>query len=123
MRKLLVCLLSLPLALVAQDINGKWAGEIKHGGDSKKAAITVSLEFSTTAGVVSGKGIENKGAKPDKLKILNLKITGQTVVFETSRKTKDGTEVIEWAGTIKGSEMSLKSPKKKNPLLMTLKKS
>jgi hypothetical protein len=124
MKKLFVSLLVLPLVLAAQNVNGKWVGEIKNSAeDAKQTTIAISLDLSVTSGVLSGTGTEAKGKKPDKVKLLNGKIMGQTVVFETSRTTKDGSEIVKWTGILKGSEMTLKSAKKKNPQVMTLKKS
>ena len=123
MKRLFLSLLLLALPVLAQDISGKWAGEIKRTGKkANEGPIAISFEFKVAGNVLGGTGEEAKGKKPDKLKVVEGKITGQTIAFKSSHKTDNGAELVEWTGTVTGNVITLTSGKKKNPQHMTLKK-
>jgi hypothetical protein len=105
-------LLVIALGLFAADVTGKWTYEMagRQGGNPRPVTLNLKADGSKLTGTVSGmmgRGGGGGGTPPD-MEIMNGKVDGNNVSFETKMEFNGNTRVTKYEGTLAGDELKLK---------------
>jgi hypothetical protein len=87
------------LGAMAADVNGKYTGEMQ----GRNGAQTVTMNFTTASGTVTGTVSNPRGG--DDFKIENGKIDGDTITFTTTMQMGDNQMVTKYTGKISGDSI------------------
>jgi hypothetical protein len=105
-------LLVVALGLFAADVTGKWTYEMagRQGGQPRPVTLNLKADGSKLTGTVSGmmgRGGGGGGTPPD-MEIMNGKVDGNNVSFETKMEFNGNTRVTKYEGALAGDELKLK---------------
>lgn len=105
-------LLVVALGLFAADVTGKWTYEMagRQGGNPRPVTLNLKADGSKLTGTVSGmmgRG-GGGGGTPPEMQIMNGKVDGNNVSFETKMEFNGNTRVTKYEGTLAGDELKLK---------------
>lgn len=105
-------LLVVALGLFAADVTGKWTYEMagRQGGNPRPVTLNLKADGSKLTGTVSGmmgRGGGGGGTPPD-MEIMNGKVDGNNVSFETKMEFNGNTRVTKYEGALAGDELKLK---------------
>jgi len=105
-------LLVIALGLFAADVTGKWTYEMagRQGGNPRPVTLNLKADGSKLTGTVSGmmgRGGGGGGTPPD-MEIMNGKVDGNNVSFETKMEFNGNTRVTKYEGTLAGDDLKLK---------------
>jgi hypothetical protein len=100
------------LGAFAADVTGKWTYEMagRQGGNPRPVTLNLKADGSKLTGTVSGmmgRGGGGGGTPPD-MEIMNGKVDGNNVSFETKMEFQGNTRVTKYEGTLAGDELKLK---------------
>lgn len=104
-------LLVVALGAFAADITGKWTYEMagRQGGNPRPVTLNLKADGSKLTGTVSGMmGRGGGGGAPADMEIMNGKVDGDKVSFETKAEFNGNTRVTKYEGTLTGGELKLK---------------
>jgi hypothetical protein len=98
-------LLVVALGVFAADVTGKWTFEQagRQGGTPRTITLNLKADGSKLTGTVGGMG--RGGAD---MEIMNGKVDGSNVSFETKMEMNGNTRVTKYEGTLSGDELKLK---------------
>ena len=95
---LFVCLFAI--AVIAQSVDGKWAGEVQGGRGPQPVTLTLKADGDKLTGtVVGGRG----GEAP----IQEGTISGTALKFKSQQQGRGGQVTFNWSGTLKGDEIAM----------------
>lgn len=104
LKKVLLVAFVFALALMAADVTGKYAGEMKQnfGGQERVTKLTFDLKAAgaTLTGTVTTEGGQG-GPRASEIK--EGKVDGNKVSFVTEREGKQGMQKVNFEGTIDGA--------------------
>ena len=105
-------LLVVALGAFAADVTGKWTYEQagRQGGNPRTITMNLKADGSKLTGTVSGmmgRGGGGGGTPPD-MEIMNGKVDGNNVSFETKMEFNGNTRVTKYEGTLSGTDLKLK---------------
>ena len=94
-----VCMFAI--AVIAQSVDGKWAGEVQGGRGPQQVTLTLKADGGKLTGSVTGRGGENP--------IQEGTIAGTALKFKTQQQGRGGGNPItlNWSGTLKGDEIAM----------------
>ena len=89
------------VVVIAQSVDGKWAGEVQGGRGPQPVTLTLKADGGKLTGtVVGGRG----GESP----IQEGTISGTALKFKTQQAGRGGAQVtFSWSGTLKGDEIAM----------------
>ena len=94
----IVC--AFAIAVIAQSVDGKWAGEVQGGRGPQQVNLTLKADGGKLTGSVMGRGGENP--------IQDGTISGTALKFKTKQQGRGGNEItLNWTGTLKGDEIAM----------------
>lgn len=97
---LLLCLVGMPLAAVAQgSIDGKWSGEVPGGRGPQQVTLTLKAEGGKLTGSVAG-------GRGGEIPIEEGTISNGMLKFKTKQMGRGGEITLNWSGTLKGDEIA-----------------
>jgi hypothetical protein len=93
---------------MAADVSGKWTYQQpgRGGGDPVPITITLKADGASLTGSVPSMG--RGGAPGTPSEIMNGKVDGDKVYFETKRTTQNGESITKYEGVVSGDTMKLK---------------
>jgi hypothetical protein len=96
---ILVCMFAI--AVIAQSVDGKWAGEVQGGRGPQMVTLTLKADGGKLTGSVTGRGGENP--------ISDGTISGTALKFKTQQQGRGGGNpvTLNWSGTLKGDEIAM----------------
>jgi hypothetical protein len=96
---LFVC--AFAIAVIAQSVDGKWAGEVQTGRGPQPVTLSLKADSGKLTGtVVAGRG----GEAP----VQEGTISGNALRFKTQQTGRGGAQVtFNWSGTLKGDEIAM----------------
>ena len=96
---ILVCMFAI--AVIAQSVDGKWAGEVQGGRGPQMVTLTLKADGGKLTGTVTGRGGENP--------ISDGTISGTALKFKTQQQGRGGGNpvTLNWSGTLKGDEIAM----------------
>jgi opacity protein-like surface antigen len=95
---LIVC--ACAIAVIAQSVDGKWAGEVQGGRGPQQVAMTLKADGGKLTGTVTGRGGD--------IPIQEGTISGTALKFKTQQQGRGGAQVtFSWSGTLKGDEIAM----------------
>jgi hypothetical protein len=107
-------LLVVALGAFAADVTGKWTYEMagRQGGNPRPVTLNLKADGSKLTGTVSGMmgrgGGGGGGTPPADMEIMNGKVDGDKVSFETKMEFNGNTRVTKYEGALAGNELKLK---------------
>jgi len=105
-------LLVVALGAFAADVTGKWTFEQagRQGGTPRTVTLDLKADGSKLTGTVTGGGGRGGGGggAPTPTEIMNGKVDGNNVSFETKMEYNGNTRVTKYEGTLSGSDLKLK---------------
>jgi hypothetical protein len=89
------------IAVIAQSVDGKWAGEVQGGRGPQPVTLTLKADGDKLTGtVVGGRGGE--------VPIQEGTISGNALKFKTQQQGRGGNQLtLNWSGTLKGDEIAM----------------
>ena len=105
-------LLVVALGVFAADVTGKWTYEMagRQGGNPRPVTLNLKADGSKLTGTVTGmmgRG-GGGGGTPPEMEIMNGKVDGNNVSFETKMEFQGNTRITKYDGTLAGDELKLK---------------
>ena len=106
-------LLVVALGAFAADVTGKWTFEQagRQGGTPRTVTLDLKADGSKLTGTVTG-GMGGRGGggggAPAPTEIMNGKVDGDNISFETKMEYNGNTRVTKYEGTVSGSDLKLK---------------
>ena len=94
---LVVC--AAVIAVIAQSVDGKWAGEVQGGRGPQQVNLTLKADGAKLTGTVTGRGGE--------IPIEEGSISGSALKFKTKQIGRGGEITLNWTGTLKGDEIAM----------------
>src|SRR5262245_2963717 len=94
---LFVC--AFVIAVIAQSVDGKWAGEVQGGRGPQQVTVTLKADGGKLTGTVTGRGGE--------IPIEEGTISGSALKFKSKQMGRGGEIVLNWTGTLKGDEIAM----------------
>lgn len=100
--RLLMLSCVLAVAAYAADATGKWTAEMpgRNGGNPTTQTITLKADGGALTGSVSGRNGDTA--------IVNGKVDGDTVTFDVTRDTPNGSMTMHYTGKVAGDEIKFK---------------
>jgi hypothetical protein len=95
-----VCMFALPFVVLAQGVNGKWAGEIQGGRGPQQVTLTLKAEGTTLTGTVAG-------GRGGEVPIAEGTFADNALKFKTTQQGRGGQVTFAWTGTLKGDEIAM----------------
>ena len=101
-------LLVLAIGAFAADVSGKWTYEApgRGGNPGRPVTITLKQDGSKLTGSVPGMG--RGGAEAPAMEVMNGKVDGDKISFETKAEFNGQTRITKYEGTMAGEELKLK---------------
>lgn len=95
-----VCMFAI--AVIAQSVDGKWAGEVQGGRGPQPVTLMLKADGGKLTGTVTGgRGGENP--------IQEGTVSGTALKFKTQQQGRGGGSpvTLNWTGTLKGDEIAM----------------
>lgn len=86
--------------VMAQGVDGKWAGEVQGGRGPQQVTITLKADGDKLTGSVTG-------GRGGEVAIKDGTISGSTIKFKTTQMGRGGEINLSWSGTVKGDEIAM----------------
>jgi len=101
-------LLVVAIGAFAADVSGKWTYEApgRGGNPGRPVTITLKQDGSKLTGSVPGMG--RGGADVPPMEVMNGKVDGNNISFETKMEFNGQTRVSKYEGTIEGDQIKFK---------------
>src|SRR5947207_9043440 len=101
-------LLVVAIGAFAADVSGKWTYEApgRGGNPGRPVTITLKQDGSKLTGSVPGFG--RGGAEAPVMEVMNGKVEGDKISFETKMEMGGQTRVSKYEGTVVGDEIKFK---------------
>ena len=96
-----LCLLAMPVAGLAQSVDGKWVGEVAGG----RGPQPVTLMLKAYGGKLTG---SVQGGRGGEVTISDGTIKGNDLKFTTAQQMRGAEVKFTWTGTMKGDEIAFK---------------
>ena len=94
-----ICFVVLGCLVLAQSVDGKWAGEVQGGRGPQPISLTLKAEGGKLTGTLSG-------GRGGDVTIDEGTISGTALKFKTKQTGRGGEVVTNWTGTLKGDEIA-----------------
>jgi hypothetical protein len=95
---LFVCLFTI--AVIAQSVDGKWAGEVQGGRGPQPVTLTLKADGGKLTGTVLG-------GRGGEVPIADGTVSGGAVKFKTTQQGRGGEVTFNWSGTVKGDDLAM----------------
>jgi hypothetical protein len=86
--------------VIAQSVDGKWAGEVQGGRGPQQVTLTLKADGSKLTGTASG-------GRGGDVPIMEGTIEKTALKFKTTQMGRGGEIVFAWSGTLKGDEIAM----------------
>lgn len=100
-RVLVLGLLAMPVALLAQGVDGKWVGEVAGGRGPQPVTLMLKADGGKLTGSV-------QGGRGGEVQISDGTVKGNDLKFTTAQQMRGAEVKITWTGTLKGDEIAFK---------------
>jgi hypothetical protein len=97
---LLVFLVVFSAFVIAQTVDGKWAGEVQGGRGPQQVTLTLKAEGGKLTGTVTG-------GRGGDVPIADGTIEKTALKFKTTQQGRGGQVTFNWSGTLKGDEIAM----------------
>jgi hypothetical protein len=97
---LLVFLVVFSAFVIAQSVDGKWAGEVQGGRGPQQVTLTLKAEGGKLTGTVTG-------GRGGDVPIADGTIEKTALKFKTTQQGRGGQVTFNWSGTLKGDEIAM----------------
>ena len=97
---LLAFLVAFAAVVVAQSVDGKWAGEVQGGRGPQQVTLTLKAEGGKLTGTVAG-------GRGGEVPIADGTIEKTALKFKTTQQGRGGQVTFNWSGTLKGDEIAM----------------
>jgi hypothetical protein len=95
-----ICLLMLSVWVLAQSVDGTWAGEVQGGRGPQQVTLTLKADGGKLTGTVSG-------GRGGSINIEEGTISGGNIKFKSTQQGRGGQVTFNWSGTVKGDEIAM----------------
>jgi hypothetical protein len=86
--------------VIAQGVDGKWAGEIQGGRGPQPVTLTLKADGGKLTGTV-------QGGRGGEVPIADGSVSGGAVKFKTTQQGRGGEVTFNWSGTVKGDDLAM----------------
>jgi hypothetical protein len=86
--------------VVAQSVDGKWAGEVQGGRGPQQVTLTLKADGGKLTGTVAG-------GRGGEVPIADGTIEKTALKFKTTQQGRGGQVTFNWSGTLKGDEIAM----------------
>ena len=100
-RALVLCLLAMPVLVLAQGVDGKWAGEVAGGRGPQPITMTLKNDGGKLTGTI-------QGGRGGETPISDGTVKGNAISFTTTQQMRGNEVKITYTGTLKGDEIAFK---------------
>ena len=98
---LLVGLFTLVVGVAAQDaLVGTWKGTVEGGRGPQPVTLVLKMDAGKLAATLTG-------GRGGDVAATDVALTGSTLKFKTKQMGRGGEIVLNWTGTVSGSEMKM----------------
>jgi hypothetical protein len=97
---LLIFTLAFGAFVIAQSVDGKWAGEVQGGRGPQQVTLTLKADGGKLTGTVTG-------GRGGDVPIADGTIEKTALKFKTTQQGRGGQVTFSWSGTLKGDEIAM----------------
>jgi hypothetical protein len=97
---LLIFMVVFGAFVIAQTVDGKWAGEVQGGRGPQQVTLTLKADGGKLTGTVTG-------GRGGDVPIADGTIEKTALKFKTMQQGRGGQVTFNWSGTLKGDEIAM----------------
>ena len=97
---LLIFMCAFAAFVIAQSVDGKWAGEVQGGRGPQAVTLTLKADGGKLTGTASG-------GRGGDVPIMEGTIEKTALKFKTTQQGRGGEVTFAWSGTLKGDEIAM----------------
>ena len=96
---IVACICAAASFVVAQGVDGKWAGEVQGGRGPQTVTLTLKADGGKLTGSIAG-------GRGGEVQIQDGTFSGSTLKFKSTQMGRGGEIKMSWTGTLKGDEIA-----------------